>query len=578
MEDDAEGGPLSLPPRLPLRYVYRPLPAPNSIRLLSLHKSNDIVKEGIYCHLSTHSAAPDPETFPSYKALSYVWGSIADLCTIHVNGVPVKVTRNLHSALLELHNDLEDCLLWIDALCIDQSDLEERNSQVAMMNIIYAGAAEVILWLGTAPPDSGFPETPTRFPPNVPLPDNVLRHLSGNEWFDRCWTLQEAVLATAITVRCGPHFLRWEMLGAQVTELDMKQRSADYDPRFDVYAATMTTAPGPARMIARVREISLIAVAVLAGELSLTGALFESWSRQATNPLDKVFAVLGLFDQTPIPIDYRQSPEQLCRTATVACILKDKDLTVLELVSLTPYRTKHETTDFTDRDNLSSDTPSWILRIPEQHITKTNSTSPKLAWTGIYPSVSENLIQTLTQQPNLSILPLSGVFLGRVSISSKHASCTLLPPCAQTRTIQTLSLEETLDSSIDTPADNVDTLLKAFYLHDTDRCACQSAHDLLETQPPPHVSLGQLPPGSRAGDWLCLVVGAYHVFVLSPQGPHRSRSSHAINSAAVFQLISVMEMARTNLIIDTILNIRQDTRRAMSRYVWPLCSIAILLA
>jgi Heterokaryon incompatibility protein (HET) len=108
-----------------------------------------------------------------YRALSYCWEGSTKPATLYVDGIPVKIGQNLNCALHQLRTNLFYCtnllcscsddyrypatlerhitspeLLWIDALCINQNDLEERSTQVAMMKDIYARAAEVVIWLG----------------------------------------------------------------------------------------------------------------------------------------------------------------------------------------------------------------------------------------------------------------------------------------------------------------------------------------------------------------------------------------------------------------------------------------------
>ena len=62
------------------------------------------------------------------------------------NGYPLSVTENLHHALLQLRQMADVQHLWIDAICINQSNLREREQQVSIMGDIIA-SAEVIVWL-----------------------------------------------------------------------------------------------------------------------------------------------------------------------------------------------------------------------------------------------------------------------------------------------------------------------------------------------------------------------------------------------------------------------------------------------
>ncbi|KAH7311538.1 heterokaryon incompatibility protein [Stachybotrys elegans] len=91
-----------------------------------------------------------------YGALSYTWGDQTNKVPIILNGSVVKVGRNLETALraLSLSPDYAGGLkLWVDALCIDQQDLTDRNSQVKRMGTIFGDALLVTIWLGDVLPE-----------------------------------------------------------------------------------------------------------------------------------------------------------------------------------------------------------------------------------------------------------------------------------------------------------------------------------------------------------------------------------------------------------------------------------------
>ncbi|PMD53153.1 HET-domain-containing protein, partial [Hyaloscypha bicolor E] len=90
-------------------------------------------------------------TMPKYQALSYTWGSPDITKTIAINGAVVDIRQNLYDALFNFYERLErgaEFLLWVDAICIDQQNLQERTSQVRLMDFIYTRAQCVIIWLG----------------------------------------------------------------------------------------------------------------------------------------------------------------------------------------------------------------------------------------------------------------------------------------------------------------------------------------------------------------------------------------------------------------------------------------------
>jgi hypothetical protein len=84
----------------------------------------------------------------SYAALSYVWGSRDADVSIAVDGKSFDVSANLAEALRCLRHEGSPRVIWIDAICINQSDDAEKSAQVAMMGDIYRNAADVLIFLG----------------------------------------------------------------------------------------------------------------------------------------------------------------------------------------------------------------------------------------------------------------------------------------------------------------------------------------------------------------------------------------------------------------------------------------------
>lgn len=87
-----------------------------------------------------------------YHALSYTWGSnVLDHKVMVVSGEchhVLPITKNAHDALRHIRHSASVRSLWVDAICINQQDVEERNDQVARMAAIYKLAKKVIIWLG----------------------------------------------------------------------------------------------------------------------------------------------------------------------------------------------------------------------------------------------------------------------------------------------------------------------------------------------------------------------------------------------------------------------------------------------
>jgi hypothetical protein len=117
-------------------YRYTPL-APNTIRLLRF-RSTPMYLKRITIDLIDVSL----DNLPRYEALSYRWGSILASHKVTCNGRILLVTQNCHRALKRLHE--ENRLLWVDAICINQQDNNEKKNQVALMPQIYSKAERTL--------------------------------------------------------------------------------------------------------------------------------------------------------------------------------------------------------------------------------------------------------------------------------------------------------------------------------------------------------------------------------------------------------------------------------------------------
>lgn len=174
----------------------------------------------------------------SYEALSYTWGSENKTDSIWINGKSMRVTNNLAQVLRYLTFEDRDRILWVDALCINQKDNNEKSHQVRQMGHIYQEAESVIFWLGPATYETNVvvdslhelqvmsknfvctdrsqndPVWNTLWEKVIQLQkrkhDNLdrvlsrgLRELTTRPWFDRVWILQEVANAQSAFVHCG---------------------------------------------------------------------------------------------------------------------------------------------------------------------------------------------------------------------------------------------------------------------------------------------------------------------------------------------------------------------------------------
>lgn len=172
---------------------------------------------------------------PSYSALSYTWGSPIQERFIDCDGQRLGVTLNLWKALRSLRQATDTCTFWIDAICINQRNIDERNSQVPLMKEIYQRAAEVVVWLGEDKRNSADgvsllprihnaamegqlfqgPDSLSMRLDQAGLPGfdslvwTALAELYRRSWFTRIWVVQELAVAKPATVLCGGRRVPW---------------------------------------------------------------------------------------------------------------------------------------------------------------------------------------------------------------------------------------------------------------------------------------------------------------------------------------------------------------------------------
>jgi hypothetical protein len=113
--------------------LYSPLnPKKREFRLLTLCSGS--FDSEIRCNLIPVSM----DSKPSYAALSYCRGPRDERGTISINGQRISVTKSLELALKYLRKGNTHSVIWADALCINQEDLDEKSLQVSMMRDVYA--------------------------------------------------------------------------------------------------------------------------------------------------------------------------------------------------------------------------------------------------------------------------------------------------------------------------------------------------------------------------------------------------------------------------------------------------------
>ncbi|TLD25003.1 hypothetical protein PspLS_05907 [Pyricularia sp. CBS 133598] len=149
------------------KYCFKSLPVPSPrsaarpFRLLRLLPATDAATP-----LQGELEQVDLSDAPHYEALSYVWGDPVFNHELHVvddsKEDVVHITKNLSEALRRLRLPDEPRTLWVDAICINQDDIEERSRQVSMMQAIFGSCECCLAWLGPFSHEDDKPRRPER--------------------------------------------------------------------------------------------------------------------------------------------------------------------------------------------------------------------------------------------------------------------------------------------------------------------------------------------------------------------------------------------------------------------------------
>ena len=336
---------------LPKDYCLPPLETSTSIRLIDLQlgeQDSDIIMS-----IATYDLSIPPQ----YAAFSYTWGD-PTICpyiakmpsrTVWIDEKAFLVTPNLYDGLnhwrgWKLEIGTAKTLLWVDAICINQDDLLERNHQVGLMGQIYSKATLVLSWIGMSDKDTSTAlKLISRLKPIVKLwraeefklaychnSDQLFEYtgvdmVTREEWealiafyerqyFSRAWIVQEIVLAKRAILMLGHNFIHW----TDLMDLSVMMAHWKWIPILERYARPRMTSGRPRLTLGvptvynAVRYLCEQHASRECGQLQETTIhsnartfylllellLIETRDFRATNPRDNVYAALSIVLQT----------------------------------------------------------------------------------------------------------------------------------------------------------------------------------------------------------------------------------------------------------------------------------------
>jgi hypothetical protein len=287
-----------------------------------------------------------------YEALSYVWGTGTSPHEAIVNGKALPIGVNLDCALRHLRYESQERVMWIDALCINQSDVTERGFQVQKMGQIYSKASALAIWLGPADEDEerAVRNIEARLDDwNVQTLAAIVR-ICERPWFQRVWVIQEFVLARATrTVYIGRSSIPWQSFYSFIESAGMGPKSKTWGQ--DVMARlTFLKAHQRTWLFQMMESVAVSRYPAF--------CLRHSGHFHATDPRDKVYGILGLLtghlETLSVYPDYTKSVEEVFIDATTQMVRTNP---VALYVGL-PLRAlpEHQVAEYSVLTGL----PSWV--------------------------------------------------------------------------------------------------------------------------------------------------------------------------------------------------------------------------
>jgi hypothetical protein len=275
------------------RFEYAGLDiSPQQIRLFRVDINSYGQAEGRLKRFTFDSA-------PTYRALSYTWGSADVTQSITINGKAFLVRDNLYH-LLELYAGRHAGeYIWIDQICIAQYKTSERNHQVQLMSWIYRGAAEVLIWISPS-------QNPYQTCRIASSRDHwhgtygawkcdKLEHLLVNDYWKRVWIIQEILLSRSRRIFYGDSILTWQQLHY------MADGNSVHTPRIPM-------------------QLFWLLQVLTSGfrNVGFADAIANCCQSECQDPRDKVYGLQGLLvESQTVTIDYHKSIKHVFIDAAV---------------------------------------------------------------------------------------------------------------------------------------------------------------------------------------------------------------------------------------------------------------------
>ncbi|KAK0672347.1 heterokaryon incompatibility protein-domain-containing protein [Cercophora samala] len=343
----------------PGTFHYQPLASTNAIRLLVLEpsKSQNEALHGALIHTTLEEC--DYELIEPYTALSYVWGDPTQTRALTLSGHVFTITATLAAALRELRDDTRPRRIWADALCIDQTNIPERNSQVSLMGLIYRVAGNTVIYLGPSTSETervlqSAPRTSMNVYPNWTQPQRhdivqaAKLEILNRSWFFRVWIFQELILSRDPWVQIGRRRVRWK---------DFCRLLLHNSPT-SLVRGNPDDGQEPLRMLERMNQ-SYISGSGGNNAGNMLALLKARRGLGATDARDFVFAHMGIASDSwnvarRVPVDYRSSLGHVFARMAFYILETERVETYITLLD--------EQAAASDKNEIPSWAPDWRIK------------------------------------------------------------------------------------------------------------------------------------------------------------------------------------------------------------------------
>lgn len=326
-------------------YAYTPLdPCKREIRLLRVRRRT--FRPEIVCDF-IHVAVDEA---PSFDSISYTWGGEALTDNIVVDGRRIAVTPTVSRWLRYRRSFFSEAHLWVDALCIDQMNRDEKASQIPLMGSIYTAADRTVVWLAH-PADvsdsyaarsllmtlamlrrQGATTAQLQYVVSRDASMGALIRLLAVPYFHRIWVIQEIALARRVHICYGNVTMNWDALAFAALALSDSRLVGSMSRNANVVARDAITVAN--MHLINIAGISAIRQGHQEGQrLSFLDVLAETYKSTATIPHDNILGVLGLIDDLPPDIvrpDYGEPVERFFARIARYAIARDSDFSLLQ--------------------------------------------------------------------------------------------------------------------------------------------------------------------------------------------------------------------------------------------------------